>query len=209
MDLKFELIKEHCLQLLAESRCSKMAYHNVEHTIEVFENVQTIGKFENVSAAELKILKIAALFHDTGFVETYTGHEDVSIINAIIYLTQNDFSEEIIAEVVKCIKATKMPQKPVSKLERIICDADLFHLASEDYAYKAKLLQKELKVFLNLEYSDEFWLSVNIEFLKQHQFHSNFGELFLKERKIQNILKLENLKVKGNKILEKKSLTDS
>lgn len=136
-----EKVKEHCIQLLTRTNCPELLYHNVEHTLEVFENVQIIGRHEALTQYELDLIKIAALFHDTGVSLKYIGHEKISADNAEKFLNDLKVPKTDISQVVKCILATKIPQDPKSHLERIICDADLFHLASKTYMLKNELLR--------------------------------------------------------------------
>ena len=193
MKPQVEMVKEHCTQLISETRCSVMPYHNLEHTMNVYNSVQVIGEFEGLNLLEIEILKIAALFHDTGFAETYFGHEEISIRNARQFLKAKKYPEEIIEKVVDCIRATKMPQRPISKLEKIICDSDLFHLSSPDYILKSSLLQQELNLYLELNITDDQWLEMNLSFLRQHKFCSPYGKTVLADLKNRNIQKLENL----------------
>lgn len=193
MKPQVEMVKEYCTQLINETRCSVMPYHNLEHTMNVYNNVQVIGQIEDLNVLEIEILRIAALFHDTGFAETYFGHEEVSIRNAHQFLTEKKYPEEIIEKVVDCIRATKMPQRPFSKLEKIMCDSDLFHLSSPDYILKSNFLKKELNLYLELNITDEQWLEMNLNFLKQHKYCSHYGKTVLTDLKNRNIQKLEDL----------------
>ena len=51
-------------------------YHNARHTLDVIEQTQVIGKTENLSEKELLLLRIASLFHDTGFFFQRAKHEE-------------------------------------------------------------------------------------------------------------------------------------
>jgi predicted metal-dependent HD superfamily phosphohydrolase len=185
-------VKEHCLELLTHSRCNVLPFHSVKHTLEVFENVQKIGEFEEINNSDLEILKIAALFHDTGLSAAYSGHEDISANNAILFLSFLNYPQNKINAVLKCIDATKMPQRPVSLLEKIICDADLFHLSNSGFITKNKLLRLEWQVYLNWIFSDDEWIVLNSNFLKSHSYHTSFGKSHLEEGKNKNLLLFEN-----------------
>ena len=54
-------------------------YHNLSHTTEVVSAVKEIAAAEGVSADDLELLVIAAWFHDSGYVKTCKGHEEVSV----------------------------------------------------------------------------------------------------------------------------------
>lgn len=191
MDTIIERVKAHCLDLLNNSRCKILPFHNIQHTLDVFENVQIIGEFEGIDENQMEILKIAALFHDTGVSETYNGHEDISTNNAILFLHKINYSENRIEHVVNCINATKMPQHPNYELERIMCDADLFHLSSPEYFAKNLLLRKEWSQYLSLDFTDEQWETMNLNFFKTHEYKTTYGKQVLAQRKLVNMAKME------------------
>ncbi len=58
------------------------------------------------------------------------------------FLVSKHYPEETIATVINCILATRMPQTPGTKLERILCDADLIHLAEGTYPQSQDLLRE-------------------------------------------------------------------
>lgn len=178
--------KQHCISLLEQSRCAEMPYHNLQHTREVYCNVQLIGAFEGLEESDFEIVELAALFHDTGLSEAYLGHEAVSAENAILFLETYEYSKLKMDQVISCIKATQLPQKPQSILEKVICDADLFHLSSETYFQKNAHLRKEWDVFLNKVYSDREWHELTVDFLKNHKFHTVFGKTILEEGQSKN-----------------------
>lgn len=162
---------EPVLQRLKDGLNKHYHYHDVRHTLDVIEQSQTIGKLEGVSLRELEILKIAALFHDTGFLKVRTGHEQASVdffqaIGGLSSLTYEDC--DIITG---CIKATHMPQNPMNQLERILCDADLDYLGREDFSLIAENLFLEMSACG--EISERFtWDNLQIKFLESHTYHT-------------------------------------
>lgn len=194
-------VKKHTINLLKNSRCKSLAFHNVKHTLEVFKNVQIIAENENINASDLEILKIAALFHDTGIIETFMGHEAISVNYATDYFfSEQNLSNKKIAKVLNCINATKMPQNPKTNLEKIICDADLFHLAEANYLAKNKLLRIEWKNNLDLIFDDKEWYKLNIDFLSKHKYHTSYGLDVLENKKSNNIKLLNSILIKNNEM---------
>ena len=183
--------KKHCIGLLEKSRCESLPFHNSSHTMEVFENVKKIGTYQYLNLDNLEPVLLAALFHDTGNATVFTGHENFSVIKAIAFLNGLAYPLEKVNLVTECIKATKVPQDPKNHLENIICDADLFHLGSKSYISKNKLLRKEWALYQEIEYSDNEWIALNIKFLEQHRFFTNFGREILEPVKQKNIKKLK------------------
>ncbi|MDN3664058.1 HD domain-containing protein [Algibacter miyuki] len=190
-------IKDYCLNLLTHSRCKVLPFHSVKHTLEVFENVAIIGSYEDVSEEEIEILKIAGLFHDTGISKEYDSHEKISANYAHAYLSSINYSNKAKAEVMNCINATKMPQSPESTLECIMCDADLLHLSSNNYLFKSELLRMEWKEYMGLVFTDQEWYQLNLDFLKNHNYHTNYGKNVLQIKKENNIMLMKRLKAEA------------
>ena len=61
------------------------------------------------------------------------------------FLQERQASPELISQVTGCIAATRIPQTPTNLMEKIICDADLFHLGTEQFREKSRLLRDELE----------------------------------------------------------------
>lgn len=191
MDTFIEKAKQYCIKLLSHSADKVLPYHNVQHTLEVFNNVGMIGMHENLSNDELEIIQISALFHDTGILEKFIGHEKVSAENAEFFLEKIAYPKHKTKQVVQCIMATKMPQSPHSKLEEIICDADLFHLASPQFFFKNKLLRHEWEINLNIIYTDEEWQHLNYNFLRHHRYFTSYCQNELEKKKTDNCNSLQ------------------
>ena len=51
-----------------------MHYHNPAHTLYVLEKVVEIGEKENIPEKELFLIKVAALYHDSGFTKSRKDH---------------------------------------------------------------------------------------------------------------------------------------
>ncbi len=183
--------KTHCLQLLKESRCKHLAFHNTQHTIDVFSGAKKIGQYEGLTSKELEIVQLAALFHDTGNVDCFQGHENVSAQKAFDYLSEKGLAKEEIQKIVACILATKMPQNPQNKLQKVLCDADLAHLGAKDFLQKNKQLRKEWSNQLNLSFSTIEWLELNCNFLKTHRYFTSYGKKILEPQKKRNFVKIK------------------
>ena len=183
----------HCLDLMTNSRCYQLPFHNLDHTLEVYRHALKIAAYENLTQRETEIIAIAALFHDTGNAETFDGHEEVGANNALLFLRQEDYPEKRITDVVNCIGATRTPQRPMNKLERVICDADLFHLGTKYFLMLNERLRTEWESHQNLYYSDLEWYGMNIDFLNDHDFHTAYGKQILEPVKQQNITLFESI----------------
>jgi len=158
-------------------------FHNLHHTINVMQGAHEIGKAEGLSDTELEIVMLAAWFHDTGHIKTYNGHERVSMAIAEEWLRTEHYPEQGIKQVLRCIEVTTMPQQPTTKLESVICDADLYHLSFNTYDHYQEMLREEWKRELDVDVSDEDWNSQNMAFLTGHSYWTDYGKNVLEARK--------------------------
>ena len=71
-------MKDFVLDLLNKNLSEFLFYHDPEHTLYVIDKVTEIGTDENCTEAEMDLLRTAALWHDTGYIKTYEGHEEES-----------------------------------------------------------------------------------------------------------------------------------
>ncbi len=186
-------ITKYCSDLLQNDKCKNLPFHNFTHTQEVIDNVFLISNALGVTPKESKLIVIAACFHDTGFSETYGGHEEVSIRLAQHYLSKTNCKKHEIDRISSYIAATKMPQNPKDKYAEILCDADLFHLGTTDFLYKNFLLRKEWELFCDTVMTDNEWILSNIKFLEGHRFKTPYGQEILERGKQENIHKLKQL----------------
>ena len=148
-------------------------YHNYEHTLYVVNKVEEIGMHENCSAKELELLSIAALWHDTGYINTYKGHEEESCKLARQYLPGYYYSTDDINTICAMIMATKIPQSPQTKPEEILADADLEYLGGGNAALLANNLFKELNA-LNPLLTEADWNKTEINFLTEHRYFTGY-----------------------------------
>jgi HD superfamily phosphodiesterase len=66
-------IKSHILSILEKELSSSLTYHNIGHTLDVEEQILIIAAAEGITQQQdLEDLQIAALYHDTGFLEKHT-----------------------------------------------------------------------------------------------------------------------------------------
>ncbi|CAL1520511.1 Pycsar system effector family protein [Chitinophaga sp. MM2321] len=176
-----------------------LVYHNLEHTQQVVQAAAQIAAHYNLQDDELQAAYIAAWFHDAGYLLGESNvHEENGAGEAIRFLQEQHASEAMQAMVKGAILATKMPQSPHNLLEKIVCDADLFHLGSKEFPNRNKLLRHELELKYQHEIPATAWLTNNIKFLSEHHYWTDYVKTLTKQQKEENLEKLK-------KKLEKKS----
>ncbi len=162
------------------------------HTLDVTEQAERIALEEGIDDEEtLFLLKTAALYHDTGYLQTYHSHEERSCLmfkeDCDAYLTPRQ--SEMICEI---IMATRMPQRPSGLYQKIICDADMDYIGRDDFFPLANLLRDEF-IALGIVKDDIDWQNTQIRFLEDHRF---FTEASLLEKESLKQLHLLQLKKK-------------
>jgi predicted metal-dependent HD superfamily phosphohydrolase len=169
---------------------SRLAYHNLDHTQNVVSAAMQIADHYQLSDEDYFAVVSAAWFHDVGYEVEKTEHEERSVEIANTFFKDLDISADLLKNIDGCIRATKMPQQPTNLLENIICDADLFHLGTDDFSKMNKLMRKEIEALTGAAPDKNEWRTKNIKFLEQHQFHTDYARLLLNEKKQETLEKL-------------------
>ncbi|MDH7604197.1 MAG: HD domain-containing protein [Melioribacter sp.] len=186
-----EKVKEYVLSLLQSRISSNHVYHDVDHTRNVAEATEIIGRASNLSNEELEIVIIAAWFHDLGYVEKVEGHEEISAEFAEEFLLKENYPIEKIEKIKKCILATKVPQNPQNILEEVICDADLSHLGKKSFKHRNDLFREEFEFYFGRQLTEAEWIKKSIDFLNNHKFFTEFARREYDAQKSRNLEKLK------------------
>ncbi|MEO6549996.1 MAG: Pycsar system effector family protein [Ferruginibacter sp.] len=188
-----EQVKQYSLAFFSAPENQFLSYHNIDHTEAVVKAAIQLGNHYQLEDADFFIILTAAWFHDMGyFSEDPSNHEQKGAEKAALFLKNLGVDEPTISKVQSCILATKLPQSPTNLLEQIVCDADLFHLGTADFAERNKLMRKEQEKLLNTQVAKEDWRSSSIKLLQSHHYHTTYGKLLLNEKKQENLDRLLN-----------------
>ncbi len=190
--MDFEGAKKYTLERLSNELSKQLHYHSVEHTLDVLDAVSRLGELEKVNDHEMALLKTAALFHDLGFIETYNGHEEVSIRIANEVLPAYGYSPEDLKVIDGLIRSTEIPQTPQTHLEQIMADADLDYLGRDDIYVIGQRLQYEWQLH-GIVSSLREWHEKQLKFLKVHNYFTESAKKLRDKRKQENIKELEIL----------------
>ena len=178
--------------LLRDELPDCLFYHDLRHTEQVVDAVLEISGALRLIPSEVEVLTLAAWFHDTGFVISTENHELHSCRIAHDFLSQELYPAWFIDKVIGCIKATKCPQTPSNLLEKVICDADMYHLSASNFQEMSNRLRAEWAALGKL-FSHMDWVRNNLDFLDRHQYWTSYGKNILLPRKKQNIRKFLSL----------------
>lgn len=186
---EFEKVKSIVVNKLLKLN-SDLTYHCINHTLDVVEQSVRIAADEQViNDRDLFLLKVAALYHDTGFLETYMAHETKSCEIFMADADAYNLSAEEKSVIINLIMATQIPQLPVTLLEKIICDADLDYLGRNDFFAIGDNLRKEFLCY-RIVASNQQWEQLQLKFLQNHRYHTQSSQKLREPEKQINFSKL-------------------
>ena len=167
---EFLLLKSSILKLLREGLDPGLTYHSPSHTEDVLHQLERIATAESITDTRLLLLmRIAALFHDTGFLRTYKKHEEASCVILQEMMDTSQFDESEIKLINGMIMATKIPQLPHNLPEMIICDADLDYLGRNDFETISNSLMNEFLAYSVIKNEQE-WNQLQVSFFESHKY---------------------------------------
>jgi HD superfamily phosphodiesterase len=170
----------------------KLYYHNLKHTERVVAAATQIGQHYQLNDADFFTVTTAAWFHDIGYLTgDGKGHEERGAKMVRAYLAGTGVENSVVEAVCRCIIATQLPQRAVGLLEQIVCDADLYHLGTDDFSDRNKLMRKEAEAIKDRKISKEEWRRGTIRFLGEHQYYTDYCRLLLNEKQLENLNKLK------------------
>ncbi|WP_316811581.1 Pycsar system effector family protein [Pedobacter heparinus] len=185
-------LRSHVASLFHVHNDARFTYHNLQHTEQVVENTVKIASHYQLSDQDFFIVTAASWFHDLGYLFDCRQHETRGERLAAEFLTEKGVEQAVIDQVSGCILATRMPQNPEGLLQQIVCDADLFHLGSDSFKERNKLMRKEAGSFCNKEINKKEWRIKTIALFKAHHYHTDFCQQLLNAKKAQNLAEMEH-----------------
>ncbi len=190
--LQFMDIQEFVLDMIEEQLPKNLYYHNLKHTIDVTTEVELIGWAEGLPESDILLLKVAGLFHDSGHIRAYKGHEEKSCEFVDEILPQFNYPPDKIATIKRIIMATKLPHTPTDILEAIIQDSDLDYLGRSDFVPVSNMLYQELKERNMIGTIDE-WNESQLKFIGGHQYFTQTARNLREVNKQSQIERIKEL----------------
>ena len=171
---------------------NSITFHTIDHAKDVVESAEYIGRNCGLNDEELNIVKVCAWFHDAGYIIQPENHEEESARIATDFLTSNGVNENSISQVKKSILSTKMQQQPNDQISKVLCDADLSHLASDNYLERIEKMRQEWINLSDEKFGKRKFHSISVKLFKRHTYHTDFAKKELqpnKDRNLQLLLK--------------------
>ena len=189
MDYNQELNEEvasYVTKLFERFQTADLLYHNLHHTLIVVERSGEIAFNYSLDNRVRFIINTAAWFHDTGHLfGPASGHEERSNLIMRGHLKKIKAEEDIIQLIEQLIFATRFPYEPASALDEILCDADSYHLGTDDFLITDDLVKEEFRLRNN--YLPVNWDKKTLAMLEEHRFFTPYCRSLLRDGKQKNI----------------------
>ncbi len=173
----------------AEHVPAEYVFHDFEHTMQTVAAVKMLAEACQLDPHQADLLILATWFHDTGYAQGPEDHEERSCANAQAFLA-GKIPDEDLQIVLRCIRATKVPQQPQDLLEQIICDADLSHLGMKSYWERNSKLRQEFALTRQEFTDDKVWIDFELNFMLKHEYHTEAARALFNKRKAKHIQQL-------------------
>ncbi len=185
MDL--QRVEKHIFAYMEDYLPKDLHFHCIAHTKEVYGSARHYAVEEGLTEEETIWVLTAALFHDVGFVRQYSKNEPVGAEIAREMLAEFGYDAQAREVIAQLILATQLPQRPVDRLQEILCDADLDHLGRADFRVKGELLRREREIYQDLHCTDGEWQKVQLDFLEVHRYFTKAAKRLRDQGKARNI----------------------
>ena len=185
-------LTEFIVEKMRRELPSFIVYHSIEHTLDVHDAAVRLAKLEGLDEAGIRLVRAAALLHDSGITVAFIDHEDLSAEIAAKYLPSFGFFPDEISKIQQMIITTKLPQDAKSIEEQILCDADLDYLGRNDFFIIGQKLRLEWELVGN-KVSLCDWYVIQMNFLRNHKYFTLSASALRNERKMQNLEEIQQL----------------
>lgn len=200
-------VQDKAQSIFQSQKDKTFVYHNLAHTESVVKAASEIANHYQLNERDFFIVTTAAWFHDAGYFFDYSSHERKGADMVATFLRINNVEEEIVQAVANCILATRMPQSPKTRLEEIVCDADLFHLGTDLFTENNKLMRKEVETKKGIAISKDEWRKGTIRLLESHHYFTDYCQLLLNDKKKQTLDKLKSKVIEKEEKIKGKEAT--
>jgi len=160
----------YAIQRLETELPPHLTYHNCWHTQgDVLPAASRLARLNEFPEEDIRLVEVAAAYHDIGFIYTLVEHEMVGASVAAQVLPEYGFTWPQIDRIINLIMATRLPQSPGDLLEECLADADLDALGREDFLERSEALRLETAA-LGQSLDLVAWDERQLPFLQSHQY---------------------------------------
>jgi class 3 adenylate cyclase/HD superfamily phosphodiesterase len=190
--VNYEGARDYMMTRLKNELPDYLQYHGWHHTQSVLQAVEKLGAAEKLSPEDQLLVNTAAVYHDSGYLESYKNNEEIAVKLARRILPEYGYTLTQIKTICAIIRSTKARAVPKTRLEKIMNDADYDYLGKNDYHKTAERLFSEWE-YLGTAMSRRQWLQKQISFLEKHKYYTETAKRLRAPQKQKNV---ESLKKK-------------
>ncbi|MFZ1518715.1 MAG: Pycsar system effector family protein [Ignavibacteriaceae bacterium] len=201
----FNSAKMFVSEMFEGNQAKDFTYHNLNHALEVVDNVVEIGKNSDLNESEINILKLAAIFHDVGWITDLNNHEKKSGEIASKFLSSYGLEQSEIMKVLDLIYITDLKMTPTTLPQMVLRDSDILHIGQKGFYSKSQLLRSEKNVLKNKVFSELEWVESNLDFISSNNFYTEYAKANYEQKRLKNILKL---KTKRDELMDEIKTTE-
>ncbi|QKG58987.1 HD domain-containing protein [Hymenobacter sp. BRD128] len=183
----------------------RLTYHTLAHTAYVVKQARNLADDAHLSPEQTEELLLAAWFHDSGYLDTYDGHEYKSMVRAEAWLKEKGYDPARIEVIKNLIRATHRNEEARTELEKMLVDADMSNLAADDFRARAELIRNEWELALDKSYTTPDWAELQLNFMLAHKYRSEVGKARYKKCLKANIEEQRDQLKKAAKKAKKKA----
>lgn len=182
----------YAIERLEAELPTHLTYHSCWHTQkDVLPAAVRLAQQCGFSEEDVRLIAVAAAYHDIGYVYTSKEHEMIGASIAAQVLPEYGFQWPQIERIINLIMATRLPQSPGDLLEQCLADADLDALGREDFLERSEALRLETGALGQpLDLSE--WDKRQLSFLEAHQYFTAAARSLRDPAKQAHITLLKN-----------------
>lgn len=187
----FNKLKNRIINRFIAELNPDLHYHNQFHTLDVLNQAVKIARREGIKSPEqIFMLKIAALYHDIGCLYGHKNHEERGCEIMRADLEPYQYPEKKLKIICQLILSTKIPQNPATKLEQILCDADIDYLGRKDFRPFSDCLRQEFLAF-GIVQNEKHWQETQIRFFENHHYFTASSKKLRNPKKMAYLVELK------------------
>ncbi|HYY53608.1 MAG TPA: Pycsar system effector family protein, partial [Myxococcales bacterium] len=171
---------------------NELLFHCFKRSRDVVAACKEIAKQSRLDDDEVRIVLLAAWFHDAAYAVAPDGDRKKSIELARAFLTDRNQPEELIESVATCIASAQAPAQD-HPLHEVLHDALLSPLADKDFVPQADLFRLEQERRTGKRFTDVDWTQQCIEFVEHHRYRTRYAHVEYDQRREANLMKLYKL----------------
>lgn len=168
-------------------------YHDPGHARAVAREAGRIAERAGYGPVDRALLQTAAWYHDTGYAAGGEDHEERGAAMARNVLPRFGYAPDQCERVADAIRATTLPQQPVSDFDAVLCDADLHHFGSDTFLVTEMELKREWELMGEASYTLQGWFERTRGLMDDHDYHTAAGQELYGEKKDAHRAEIEEI----------------